>query len=126
MAASSCRGSTPVLLAGTVNRSRVTLAGAVSVTADGETVTSEQSSWTAEIREVYDDRLVLDSELPSEAGGRMMTVNRAPVLSTYRVENLEGDVVGVSPGTWIGTWPCRPLRRRIRHNIRLSRYISAG
>ena len=82
--------------------SRVTLAGAVSVTADGETVTSEQSSWTAEIREVYDDRLVLDSELPSEAGGRMMTVNRAPVLSTYRVENLEGDVVGVSPGTWIG------------------------
>lgn len=81
---------------------RVTLAGAVSVTADGETVTQERASWTAAVKEVYEDRLVLDRELPPETSGRMMTVNRAPVLSTYRVESIDGAEVGVSPGTWIG------------------------
>jgi hypothetical protein len=81
---------------------RMMLVGGTSFSADNRSITLEGGSVSATVREVYDDRLVLDRPLPEWVVGEILLAMRGPVESSYRVEKIEGDTVYVSPGTWIG------------------------
>ncbi|MCE5249911.1 heparinase II/III-family protein [bacterium] len=81
---------------------RMTLIGGTDFTADGKTVHQESAGIQAVVRQVYDDRIVLDRPLPPETTGQVIYADRAPVETSYRVESIEGSTVRVSPGTWIG------------------------
>ena len=81
---------------------RMMLVGGTSFSADGEVMTLEDEAATRTIREMYDDRLVLDGPLPAWAAGEILLATRGQVESAYRVEHIRGDTVYVSPGTWIG------------------------
>ncbi len=81
---------------------RLMLAGGTSFSADGQSITLDRGSASATIREVYDDRLVLDRSLPQWAVGEVLLARRGKVESSYRVEAVKEDTVYVSPGTWIG------------------------
>lgn len=81
---------------------RLTLAGGTLLVADGVSATLETAGDQAVVREIHEDRLVLDTPLPEDTVGKWIFADRKPVVSSYRVEGVDGRTVTVSPGTWIG------------------------
>jgi len=80
----------------------LTLAGGTAFTADGETIKLDAPEAKAAIRQVYDDKLVLDTALPASAAGQILLAERKPVQSAYHVMSVDGTTVNIAPGTWIG------------------------
>ncbi len=81
---------------------KLTLIGAKSITVGEETLQISKAAHHAEIRQVFDYKLVLNKCLPCDTAGRVLLVDRGPVRSAYRIENVYGETVYVSPTTWIG------------------------
>jgi len=80
----------------------LTLSGGTAFTADGETIKLDAPEAKAAIRQVYDDKLVLDTALPASATGQILLAERKPVQSAYHVMSVDGTTVNIAPGTWIG------------------------
>ncbi len=81
---------------------RLTVVGGTEFAAGGGTVKLAAPEARATVKQVYDDRLVLDRPLPAWTAGRVLFADRKPVQSSYRVKSVEGTSVSVGPGTWIG------------------------
>jgi len=84
------------------NLVRTTLIGGTEFTANGQILKLDAPFVTAAIRDVYDDRLVLDRPLPEEVSGAFLLADRGAVRSVYRAGGVDGDTVGISPSPWIG------------------------
>ncbi|MBN1294843.1 MAG: hypothetical protein JXB48_23610, partial [Candidatus Latescibacteria bacterium] len=89
----SWRGGKPV---------RSTLVRGTHFSVDSREVNLDSAVISASVRQVYDDKLVLDKVLPTETADQVITIDRLPVQSAYRVDNVKGKTISVSPGTWIG------------------------
>lgn len=81
---------------------KMILAGGTSFTADGASVTLDKALETASVREIYDDKLVLDTPLPADRTGRILFTERGPARPSFVAESIEGNTVSVYPGVWIG------------------------
>ncbi|MHB9031103.1 MAG: heparinase II/III domain-containing protein, partial [Candidatus Latescibacterota bacterium] len=81
---------------------KLTLVGGTEFRAAAETISLAQPYFSASIREVSDDRLILERPFPAGMEGRMLLADRGPARSTYRVVKSDGKRVDVSPSTWIG------------------------
>ncbi len=80
---------------------RMTLIGGTVLIADDNVLYLEKPEIKASIKEVYDDRLVLDSPLPPGCAGQLLLADRGPVRSVYRIEGIEGKTVNISPSPWV-------------------------
>ena len=79
----------------------MTLIGGTVLIADDNVLYLEKPELKASIKEVYDDRLVLDSPLPPGCTEQVLLADRGPVRSVYRIEGIEGKTVNISPSPWI-------------------------
>ena len=81
---------------------KVTLIGASEMTVDDRSVYNDTPVFDAAIRQVYDDKIVLDRPMHENFSGQILLVDRHPVRSAYRIERNGGETVHVHPTTWIG------------------------